>query len=138
MNTKIEKSFEEMAADPVGTIYADWMDEDVRCLIIKGTISLCAYFGIPKDHPMAGKKYNEIPLDVHGGLTFSKSGDGIRPRGFYWFGWDYGQVGVGDCLFVNGLTIPGKKWKVSEIKEEMNEAIVQFKKLMKDAKKSDT
>lgn len=30
----------------------------------------CGYAIIPKGHPMHGKHYNDIPVDVHGGLTF--------------------------------------------------------------------
>jgi hypothetical protein len=31
------------------------------------------YVVIPKGHPMYGKHYDEVPIDVHGGLTFSGS-----------------------------------------------------------------
>jgi hypothetical protein len=31
------------------------------------------YVIIPEDHPMYGVHYDEIPVDVHGGLTFSES-----------------------------------------------------------------
>lgn len=30
------------------------------------------YVLIPKGHPMHGKHYDDIPVDVHGGLTFSQ------------------------------------------------------------------
>jgi len=30
------------------------------------------YVLIPKDHPLHGKHYDEISVDVHGGLTFSE------------------------------------------------------------------
>jgi len=31
------------------------------------------YVVIPNGHPMYGKHYDEVPVDVHGGLTFSES-----------------------------------------------------------------
>jgi hypothetical protein len=31
------------------------------------------YVVIPNGHPMYGKHYGEVPVDVHGGLTFSES-----------------------------------------------------------------
>lgn len=30
------------------------------------------YVALPKDHPWYGLDYNEIPADVHGGLTFGQ------------------------------------------------------------------
>jgi hypothetical protein len=30
------------------------------------------YVAIPKDHPWFGLEYEEIPCDVHGGLTFGR------------------------------------------------------------------
>lgn len=30
------------------------------------------YVKLPKDHPYFGKDYNDIPVDVHGGLTFAE------------------------------------------------------------------
>lgn len=33
--------------------------------------ALCGYVGIPSAHPLHGKDYSEIDVDVHGGLTFA-------------------------------------------------------------------
>jgi hypothetical protein len=30
----------------------------------------CGYVTVPDEHPCAGKDYNELDVDVHGGLTF--------------------------------------------------------------------
>jgi hypothetical protein len=35
---------------------------------------LCGYVTVPFGHPAHGKGYDEVDLDVHGGLTFSDSG----------------------------------------------------------------
>ena len=32
---------------------------------------LCCYLGIHNTHPLANKDYESIPLNVHGGLTYS-------------------------------------------------------------------
>ena len=31
---------------------------------------LCGYLGVPKDHPWYGKDYDEVDVEVHGGLTY--------------------------------------------------------------------
>lgn len=51
-----------------------WVDEatDLDCLIHRGPMSaLCGYVGVPNGHPLYGKEYGEVPVDVHGGLTYS-------------------------------------------------------------------
>jgi len=44
------------------------------------------YVGLPKEHPDHGKFYDDIDVDVHGGLTFSgyweKEHDGLWYVGF--------------------------------------------------------
>lgn len=74
----------------------------------------CGYVGVPKSHPLHGHTYDDLDLEVHGGLTFSAAcGHGEDPaRGIchvpdpdepddvWWFGfdchhaWDYAP-GVG-------------------------------------------
>lgn len=34
----------------------------------------CGYIGLPKEHPWYDKGYDEIDMDVHGGLTFAQMG----------------------------------------------------------------
>lgn len=43
---------------------------------------LCGYIDIPKCHPFYQKHYDEIEIDVHGGLTFSDVIDGFWTIGF--------------------------------------------------------
>ena len=52
---------------------------------------LCGYIYLPESHPDYGKTYDEIGIDVHGGLTFSESGK---------FGFDCAHAGD----FQPGLT----------------------------------
>jgi hypothetical protein len=42
------------------------------------------YVKVPATHPHAKSSYDEVPVDVHGGLTYSKTDD----DGGTWFGWD--------------------------------------------------
>ena len=35
------------------------------------------YVAVPKDHPFFGKGYDDVDINIHGGLTFATSGDNI-------------------------------------------------------------
>ena len=84
-----EKTWEELTSDKVGTIYVDKTDGNLRYLVMRGPASLCAYIGVALDHPIAGKHYDFIDINVHGGLTFSQEGNGKQwPKGFF------GMVGI--------------------------------------------
>jgi hypothetical protein len=52
-----------------------WLDSatGMLCLMRRASHSgcWCGYVGVPKDHPYYGEGYNDVPVDVHGGLTFS-------------------------------------------------------------------
>jgi hypothetical protein len=34
-------------------------------------LTLCGYVYLPREHPLAGKSYDDIDFSVHGGLTFA-------------------------------------------------------------------
>ena len=90
---------------------SEWLDEPhkeefehagLKCLILRHHElgHLCGYVAAPKGHPCYGKDYDHIPYDdlfpveVHGGLTFSKEGDGDTwPKGYWWFGFDCAHWG---------------------------------------------
>lgn len=138
-----EKTFEELAVDERGTVYIDAFEEGVRYLIVRGGGSLCAYLGIPMAHPLAGKDYDDLPLDCHGGLTFGSEGDehAGRKKGWYWYGWDYAHSG--DKSFYDfdlgfSSSYPEKEWVVSDVKAEIWSVAYDFKRLMRLVEKTDT
>lgn len=61
----------------------------------------CCYIKLPKGHKYENVHYNNIPLDVHGELTYSESylavavvdGKRIKEETGYWIGWDYAHWG---------------------------------------------
>lgn len=73
-----------------------WQDEvtGLPCLIVRSqTGALCGYVGVPHDHPAYGVSYDDVDVDVHGGLTFA--GDEIHyqvtenvPDNVWWLGFD--------------------------------------------------
>jgi hypothetical protein len=133
------KTFEELAHDERGTLYDDFVEKGIRCRILRGPGSLVAYLGIPPKHPLAGKKYDDVPLDVHGGLTFSAAGGKKDnwPEGYYWYGWDYGHwmdMSFYYFEYPNIFDFNGHAnehgWTVEEVKLEVIEAAGQMRKLL--------
>ena len=50
--------------------------------------SLCGYVDVPKGHPAYGKHYDNVPVEVHGGLTFA---EGVDNTAAWRFGFDCGH-----------------------------------------------
>ena len=43
---------------------------------------LCGYVALPKGHPLYGKHYDDLAIECHGGLTYSKFEDNDWVIGF--------------------------------------------------------
>lgn len=85
----------------------------------------CAYIHLPKGHFLYGVYYDEIDLNVHGGLTYSSEVDNE-----YLIGWDYAHHG--DLYYYPQLNdIKGKSYTVKEIVGHIKKAIDQLQKLKK-------
>lgn len=75
------------------------------CLIVRGPSgALCGYVGVPESHPCYRMGYEEVGVDVHGGLTFSslctENEHGIchipaegEPDNVWWLGYDCAHLG---------------------------------------------
>ena len=94
----------------------------------------CCYFRIPSGDKYSKYKdcdYDDIPLDVHGGITF-KSDRLNTAEGFLygcWIGWDYAHLG--DYIeYTEELKKfnerDGKKWTTEELIRDCKDAIDQF------------
>ncbi len=138
-----EKTFEELAKDKTGTIYVDRHQEGYRFIIMRGPNSLCAYVGVPKEHPLADINYDNLPISCHGGLTFGGGGGGkgCFPENYYWYGWDYSHFN--DAAFYSldpryaGLRdmSTNKHWTVGDVQEDVWEALTNFAALISLAEK---
>lgn len=63
--------------------HGEWQDEPDKvqwrdkatglpCLIVRNhSGAWCGYVGLDETHPLHGKGYNDVSVDVHGGLTFA-------------------------------------------------------------------
>jgi len=78
-----------------------WVDEltDLDCMINRGPSGAwCGYVGVGPDHPWHGMQYDDVDVEVHGGLTYSQAceeGGEIchvpwpnREHDIWWFGFD--------------------------------------------------
>jgi len=86
----------------------EWRDKRTGypCLVVRGPLgALCGYVGVPPEHPLHGKPYNDVDSQVnaHGGLTFAsgcEEGGNIchvplpgEPSDVWWFGFDCAHSG---------------------------------------------
>lgn len=146
MKNPIDMTWEELRDLEPGTILHDEYRDGVRFIIMRGPSALCAYVGCPINHPLAGHSYENLNLSCHWGLTFADQGKVISteegkllagwPKGFYWYGWDYGHCD--DATFRELRGVSGKKWLVKDVIDDAWSAIYDFKKLMKLAEEIST
>lgn len=85
-----------------------WPDEKtgLPCLIRRSSMGfLCGYVGVPPGHPWYGKGYDEVDVNVHGGLTYAEAcsegepeysichvpSEG-EPDHVWWLGFDCGHL----------------------------------------------
>lgn len=86
-----------------------WSDKatGLPCIIRRSPMmgNWCGYVGVFAGHPFFGLDYNDIPVEVHGGLTFADRCDpsedetGVchfpepgEPDNVWWFGFDCGHA----------------------------------------------
>jgi len=78
-------------------IEKDWVTATgLRAVVLATSMGhRCGYVGVPKDHPLFGKNYNDVGADVHGGLTYSSEEIGKYPveSDLHWFGYDCAHLG---------------------------------------------
>lgn len=119
----------------VGEIVKDWIEDGVRCLIMRGPASFCAYLGVPTAHPLAGFDYDSLPLDCHGGLTFAAKGNGKNhPDDWYWYGWDYAHAGDRTTYDLPRFSTE-RDWFDEEVEKEVELVLYDFKRLVRLAEK---
>ena len=86
-----------------------------------------AYIRIPEKHSCYEKEYDEIDIDVHGGLTFSDyelyTENNTELEGWF-IGWDY--MHYGDNI---GTLDNGYKWTTEEIAKEVRDVCFQLAKM---------
>ena len=63
---------------------------DFACVILSPRgMNLCGYVGLPRSHKYFGKHYDDIPVEVHGGLTYASDRiHKVENTEFWWIGFD--------------------------------------------------
>lgn len=56
-------------------------------------IHLCGYIYIPEGHKYFGKDYDDLEIDVHGGLTYADTTLRFQPEVGWWIGFDCAHAG---------------------------------------------
>lgn len=94
-----------------------------------------AYVEVPIEHKYCNKHYDDINIEVHGGLTYSSdcllvkiNPDEYAP-GYWFIGWDYAHAGdyVGFQERYPETQRNDKKWTTEEIFEDVKSVIKQLK-----------
>lgn len=75
----------------------DWMTESgLRAVVVVQDFgNRCGYVAVPKGATTYGEHYDDVQVDVHGGLTFSERGDTypVEADDVWWFGYDCAHYG---------------------------------------------
>lgn len=95
-----------------------------------------AYIEIPTTHKLYSKHYDNIDIDVHGGLTYSKNylwiDDEKELKDSWFIGWDYAHyddyLGYEEMYPIEMQT-EGKKWTTEEIQKEVMNVCKQLERL---------
>lgn len=75
---------------PPDSVIKRWTHSGLECAIARGPLSLCGYVRVPASHADAQKDYDDVGVDVHGGLTFRC----LDKDGGTWFGFDTAHGGM--------------------------------------------
>lgn len=118
---------------PPESIIKEWKAYGMKCAVVRGPGALCGYVHVPADHLDANHFYDDVDVEVHGGLTFRcKAEDGGA-----WFGFDcshaFDWIGFGDLTTVDKDGVdaliseqPGRIWTVEEVEKETKRLAEQF------------
>lgn len=75
----------------------DFVHAGFACFVKRGPMGAwCGYVGVPETHPAFGKPYDDVNVDVHGGLTYADRCSGElchvpqpgTPDNVWWLGFD--------------------------------------------------
>lgn len=107
----------------------------------------CAYVRIPQEHQFYKKEYDDIDIDVHGGLTYSRDYLWILENQKIdgWFiGWDYAHyrdyLGYEMLPFFQQFSEyhnKDKKWTTEEIFKDVKEVCYQIQKDIEKGKSNE-
>lgn len=112
-----------MSKEPQSVTEKTWEYKSLKCKVKFLFQSYrCGYVGVQKGHPDYGKSYDDVDVDVHGGLTYGEQGE----DNFYWLGFDCAYSGD----FIKGVSEHKGDffWTLEEVIKETNKLAEQLAK----------
>lgn len=112
----------------------EFSHKGLKCVILFVRQShRCGYVRIPKDNPAFELEYNDVPVYIHGGLTFGDYSllPGYKKnKNFYWFGFDCSHAGDKTAPII-GMSGEwnGHFWTKKDVIKETKELAEQLKKI---------
>lgn len=98
LNWKVDRTGWESGEWDTEPDRVDFKHAGFACFLLRNTGGAwCGYVGVPKGHPSYEQDYNEVGVDVHGGLTYGAKCDGHHichvpapgePDDLFWLGFD--------------------------------------------------
>lgn len=133
-------------------VESDFRFHGYRCVVIGQSMGhRCGYVGIPRGHKLYGVPYDEINVDVHGGLTFGETYNTYpveNKEGLYYIGFDCGHYGDNlDVSLMEELTpkhqvelrkmcllgmnddVNGYLWTREDVENELKHMVIQIKEI---------
>ncbi len=91
----------------------EFKHEGFDCLLarVPHHLAWCGYVAVPKGHPAFGKSYDDVTVDVHGGLTYANECSHVvchmSDDGVWWLGFDTAHCH--DVSPINGGPLYGQQ-----------------------------
>jgi hypothetical protein len=100
---------------------------------------LCGYVDLPEDHPWFGKGYDDIEVEIHGGLTYAEPRKSDDEDNLYTIGFDCAHYGdlLPSILKLKKSGVLSELYNdFTEIYKNFNYAIEECKSLAEQAEKA--
>jgi hypothetical protein len=99
---------------------------DCKVIFVRGS-HRCGYVAVPKNHVAYDKSYDDMPIVVHGGLTYGSNRlMGKTYKNKFWFGFDCAHAGD-KILGLPGFSNDEHFWSLKEVVAETEKMAKQFK-----------
>lgn len=86
-----QRGVEVMEPEPY--IEKDWITKAGVRAVVLNTGHRCGYIEVKEDSPLCNVHYNNICMEVHGGLTYSARDSRYLPTKGWWLGFDCAHLG---------------------------------------------
>ena len=122
----------EVYNDKEDKILEEGTHKGYKYMIMRLKTHPVCYIKLPDDSELREFSYDDIHLDVHGGLTYKSEDE----EGHTWIGWDYAHSGdyMNYSFKNNYIRENEKKWTFEELKAHVKDAISQIPYLKKYSK----